>query len=122
MWLDVSGMAWTPHRLLADRRNWYDGEFDYTGPACYELGTAGPRGGRIQWHYVGETANERARMQQYARMGSHLWETIDLHLQDGWSLYYHGCALPTKAAAVAMQNRLLARFEYDWNVVLNPRR
>jgi len=28
--------------------------------------------------------------------------------------------MPSKEAAAAMQNRMLARFEYDWNVQLNP--
>jgi len=104
---------------LANRKEWFDGQFDHDGPSCYELGTGGPRGGDIQPHYVGETKNERKRMCQYACHGSHLSETIDWHLEEGWCLYYRGTALQTKAAAVEMQNRRLARFKYDWNQKLN---
>ncbi len=114
-------MSWTAWRLLARKGEWYDDAFDYEGPACYELGTGGPRGGGIEPHYVGEAKNERNRMREYARHGSHLSEIIDWHLNQGWSLFYRGRALPSKKAAVAMQNRLLAEFEYDWNSVLNSR-
>ena len=76
-------------------------------------------GGSIEPHYVGETKNERRRMCQYACYGSHLSEIIAWHLRQGWCLYYRGIALPTKAVAVEMQNRMLARFWYDWNQVLN---
>jgi hypothetical protein len=115
-------MSWTNWRLLADSKNWYELDCEYTGPAVYELGTGGPRGGAIQPHYVGETNNESARMRQYASHGSHLAHIIDRHLRDGWCLYYHGWALPSKAAAVAMQNHFLGQFSYDWNILLNPTR
>lgn len=72
-------MGWTQPRLLATKRAWFDHTFDYNGPACYELGTGGPRGGRIQWHYVGETSNERVRLSCYARSGSHLSDFIEWH-------------------------------------------
>lgn len=114
-------MSWTDWRLLARKGEWFDDGFDYEDAACYELGTGGPRGGRIEPHYVGETGNERARMRQYACHGSHLSEIIDWHLKQGWSLYYRGWMLPSKEAAVKMQNRLLAQHKYDWNLVLNPR-
>jgi hypothetical protein len=117
--LIMSLMAWTGWRLLANRKEWFDDRFDYDGPSCYELGTGGPSGGDIQPHYVGETKNERKRMGQYACHGSHLSETIDRHLEEGWCLYYRGTALQTKAAAVEMQNRMLGYFKYDWNQLLN---
>jgi hypothetical protein len=118
-WLYHELMAWTGWRLLANRKEWFDDQFDHDGPSCYELGTGGSRGGDIQPHYVGETKNERKRMCQYACHGSHLSKTIDWHLKEGWCLYYRGTALKTKAAAVEMQNRMLARFKYDWNQMLN---
>jgi hypothetical protein len=118
-WLYHELMAWTGWRLLANRKEWFDDQFDHDGPSCYELGTGGSRGGDIQPHYVGETKNERKRMCQYACHGSHLSETIDWHLKEGWCLYYRGTALKTKAAAVEMQNRMLSRFKYDWNQMLN---
>ena len=34
---------WTKPRLIAFKGHWYDDSFDYDGPACYELGTAGPK-------------------------------------------------------------------------------
>ena len=65
-------MGWTGPRLLAYKNEWFDASLDHNVPACYEIGTGGPRGGNIEWHYVGETVNERQRMTQYASDGSHL--------------------------------------------------
>ena len=110
---------WTEPRLIAFKNEWYSESFDYEGPACYELGTGGPRGGNIQWHYVGETSNEKQRISEYARSGSHLSDIINWHLRQGWHLYYRSQSLPTKKDAKEMQDRLLARFKYDWNDKLN---
>ena len=112
-------MAWTHWRLLANHKEWFDDTFDHEGPSCYVLGTRGPRGGDIQPHYVGETKNEKSRMKCYARHGSHISKIIDVHLKDGWSLYYRGTCCDSKEDAVAMQNRMLANRKYDWNYVLN---
>lgn len=112
-------MSWTMPRLLATKEEWFDHSFDYAGPACYELGTGGPRGGRMQWHYVGETCNERARVSCYARSGSHLSEIIDWHLRQEWCLYYRAFAVESKAEAKRMQDELLRKFQYDWNKMLN---
>jgi len=112
--------CWTRWRLLARGKEWYSHLLDYDGPSCYELGTGGPRGGAIQPHYIGETMNERARMKQYAAHGSHLSETIDWHLRQGWCLYYRGYQVGSKVEAVEMETRMLAGFKYDWNLTLNP--
>jgi hypothetical protein len=110
---------WTEPRLIAYRGEWYEDPFDYDGAACYELGTGGPRGGDIQWHYVGETNNEHQRIGTYARSGSHLSEIIDYHLRQGWHLFYRSKACSTKKEAKQIQDNLLSRFEYDWNDKLN---
>lgn len=112
-------MGWTQPRLLAYRNEWFDETLDHCGPACYEIGTGGPRGGGLKWHYVGETSNESARMCQYGRDGSHLSHLIRYHLRQGWHIWYHAQACASKQAAVEMQNRLLRQFKYDWNQVLN---
>jgi hypothetical protein len=112
---------WTQPRLIAYKDEWYDDSFDYDGPACYELGTGGPRAGNVQWHYVGETSNERQRILAYARSGSHLSKTINWHLRQGWHLYYRSRACSTKDEAKRMQDNLLAQHEYDWNDKLNQR-
>ncbi len=110
---------WTKPRLIASRSGWSSLCLDHDGPACYELGTGGPRGGAIQWHYVGETANERQRISCYARSGSHLSHVITWHLKEGWYLYYRAKACTSKALARTMQDNLLSRFRYDWNQKLN---
>jgi hypothetical protein len=112
-------MGWTNWRKIADRYEWYDDELEWDGPACYELAIAGPRGGDLRPVYVGETSNEGRRVASYARSGSHLSEIVDEHLRCGWTLWYRAQAAPTKAAAIAMQDRLLDRFGYDWNLQLN---
>src|SRR6202007_2026101 len=94
-------VRWTGWRLLADRRSWYADACDWDGPACYELGTGGSRGGRIQIHYVSETTCERRRMESYAPGGSHLADIIDDHLRSGWSLHYRSVACSSKQAAKA---------------------
>lgn len=106
---------WTNPRKIADRDFWYSEEFDYDGPACYELIIAGRRQGNAQIVYVGETGNEENRISGYARHGSHLSEIIDWHLANGWCLYYRSQALPSKEIAIDMQNRLLKNHVYPWN-------
>jgi len=113
-------VGWTQWRKVADKGGWYDEELDWDGPACYELALAGPRGGDLRQVYVGETRNERRRVAAYARSGSHLSQIVNQHLRDGWTLWYRARATKSKAAAKAMQNRLLKRFKYDWNIQLNP--
>jgi hypothetical protein len=105
--------------MLARGNQWFDDAFDYDGPAVYELGTGGPRYGKIQPHYVGETANERLRMAAYARHGSHLSSTIDWHLRNDWTLYYRAACCATKKQAKEKQDNLLSRYAYDWNVQMN---
>ncbi|SRR5258708_32775170 len=112
-------MSWTAWRKLADRKHWYSGELDHDGACCYELGTGGPRGAKIQIHYVGETGCEKERMSQYGRDGSHLSKIINSHLKEGWCIFYRAFLLPSKAAAVKMQERMLKNFKYDWNDKLN---
>lgn len=111
--------SWTRWRKLADNNSWYDHEFDYDGPACYELGIGGPRGGNIQPVYVGETSNEKRRITAYARHGSHLSGIIDSHLRRGFNLYYRAQALSSKAVAKRMQDNLLNGYTYDWNIQSN---
>jgi hypothetical protein len=112
-------MAWTEWRLLAKGDDWFDESFDYDGPSCYELGTGYEDGSDIQIHYVGETSNEEKRMECYGSHGSHLSEIIDDHLDRGWCLFYRGKVRGSKELAVKAQNRLLAEFKYDWNIMLN---
>lgn len=112
-------MRFTNWRRLADNRAWYKDDFDYDGPACYELGTGGPRGGQIESHYVGETKNERQRMSAYANHGCHLSPIIDDHLRLGWTLYYRAIACSSKREAKRLQDKLLGKFSYDWNYQLN---
>ncbi len=114
-------MRWTNWRKIAEGNRWFPDDFDYDGPSCYELGTGGPRGGDIRPHYVGETISESGRITTYARSGSHLYKIIDWHLREGWSLYYRGIACATKLDAKRLQDNLLGRFQYDWNVKLNSR-
>lgn len=106
----------TGWRKIADRSNWYDAEFDYDGPACYELGTGHSRT-QVTVRYVGETENERSRISSYAQNGSHISREINSSLRKGYNLYYRGMALPSKKAAKKMQDNLLAGYDYDWNSV-----
>lgn len=112
-------MRWTNPRLLADRHEWYSASLDNDGPCCYEIGTGGSRGGRIQWHYVGETVNERKRISTYGRSGSHLAKTIDNHLRRGWLIYYRAVICESKTHAKRLQDNLLRSFRYDWNRIGN---
>ena len=112
-------VGWTTFRVIATINEFTTEACDHDGPACYELAIAGPRGGDLRIVYVGETQNERARMTCYGRDGSHLSKIIRQHLRNGWHLYYRGWATPTKKAAITLQNRLLSKSRYDWNIQLN---
>lgn len=112
-------MGWTNWRKIADKNCWYDDDFDYDGPTCYELGIGGPRGGKLEPMYVGETKNEKTRIKAYASHGSHLSEIIDCHLNKGYVLYYRAQVKQSKKEAIKMQNSLLDKYKYDWNIQLN---
>ena len=92
-------MGWSKLRLLAYKNEWFRDSLDHDGPACYEIGTGGPRGGNIQRHYVGETKNEKQRMTRYGSDGSHLSVLINRHLKDGWHIFYHAHAHATREEA-----------------------
>jgi GIY-YIG domain-containing protein len=106
----------TNWRKVADRDAWYDDEFDYDGPACYELGTGHSRT-NVTVRYVGETVSESARIRQYAQNGSHISHFIDSYLRRGYNLYYRGMAMSSKKVARELQDMLLAEYDYDWNTV-----
>lgn len=110
-------MGWTAWRKIAEGTSWFDDDFDHDGPSCYELALAGPRGGDKMIVYVGETCDENGRMTAYAVDGSHLAAEIRSHLRRGWSLWYRAWAHDTKVSAKAMQDRLLAEYDYPWNIV-----
>jgi GIY-YIG domain-containing protein len=112
-------MGWTLWLKIADRNTWYSAAFNYNGAACYELALAGPNGGNLRTVYVGETGNEEQRIAAYAAHGSHLSDIIDFHLRRGWCLWYRAQARSSKSKAAQMQNRLLERFDYDWNLQSN---
>lgn len=111
--------GWTSWRPIAVGNSWSSTLLDWDGPACYELALAGPRGGSLRPVYVGETSNERKRLAAYAAHGSHLSVEISHSLRQGWTLCYRARALRSKAAAVAAQDALLDRFDYDWNIARN---
>lgn len=113
-------MSWTNWRLLADRSTWYSDSFDHDGAACYELTIGGPRGGNLQdAQYVGHTGNERQRMSNYGRDGSHLAKIVADHLKRDWFLYYRAWTCSSKKAAEQMERRLLSQCDYPWNKLLN---
>jgi hypothetical protein len=58
-------------------------------------------------------------MSRYGSDGSHLSKMINYHLRQGWHIYYHAYACPSKKAAKQMQDNLLRRWEYDWNRIGN---
>jgi hypothetical protein len=110
---------WTAWRKIADRQGWYGDLLDWNGPACYELAIAGSREGALRIVYVGETSNEKRRVIAYAARGAHLSEIINWHIRDGWCLFYRAQAMTSKEGVAQMQNNLLARWQYDWNIQLN---
>ena len=112
-------MGWSNWRCIAGNREWFPQRLDWSGPACYELALGGVRCGDLTVVYVGETVNERRRISAYASHGSHLFRQIERHLRKGWFLWYRAQAVESKRHAVNLQNRLLYRFDYPWNIVLN---
>lgn len=58
-------------------------------------------------------------MISYARSGSHLAKIISRYLGEGWCLYYRSYSCDSKREAIEMQNNLLDKFKYKWNIQLN---
>jgi len=110
---------WSNWIKLASKDYWIDYKNVYNGPACYELGIGGLNYGNIIPVYVGETKTEKSRISKYAKGESHLKEIIDEHLERGFTLYYRAQAKSSKAEAKRMQDSLLTKYDYGWNILLN---
>ncbi|MCU0239225.1 MAG: hypothetical protein MUC29_07270 [Pyrinomonadaceae bacterium] len=106
---------WTNWRIIADRETKYTWELDWSGPSIYELSITGPRGGNRLTKYLGETQNEKVRISNYARNGSHLWELIDEELERGNLLWYRSLRMKSKDDAAIKEKLLLSKFDYPWN-------
>lgn len=112
---------WTEWKKIAKGDQWYTDELNYEGPSCYELGI------KRFWLlpiqpvpvYAGETKNEKKRLSQYSHKNSHLYKIIKYHLTKGYTLYYRAQAKKTKEEAKQMQDNLLDKFTYPWNIQLN---
>jgi hypothetical protein len=76
-------LPWTKWRKIADKKEWYDDDFDNDGPAYYELGV-GHSKTRVSIKYVGHTINERRRMSEYGAHGSHISAIVPNIRQRKW--------------------------------------
>lgn len=110
---------WTKWRKIANKKEYFDRELDHVGPATYEIGIRKKGQKKIRIQYIGETNNERRRMKQYGRNGSHIAHKIDKALNDGYELFYRGQTKPSKAKAEIMEKNLLQKFKYKWNTQHN---
>lgn len=110
-------MRWTEWRFLAHEKEWSDGDFDWKGPAVYELAVGGPRAGDINIVYVGETGGEGVRIAAYGSGRSHIEHFIDEALRNGWTMWYRASSRETKELAKATQDNLLRQYYYPWNTI-----
>lgn len=110
---------WSEWILIADAKNAYLGEIDDEDAACYELGLFDDESEEISPVYVGETCNLLQRISSYAEHGSHLWEIIDDHLDDGFDLYVRFKLFYTKENAQEYEMKMLRKYDYDWNIKNN---
>jgi hypothetical protein len=110
---------WTNWKKIAKSNECYLDDVIYTGASCYELGVKQWLIEDIQPVYVAETSNEKRRISCYATHGSHLNNIINEHLKMGHALYYRTKAKRPKKEAKKMQDFLLAKYEYDWNIQFN---
>lgn len=89
--------------------------------ACYELGLGGPRrcsSPRVV--YVGETGNLRQRLSVHvSHAADNLRHALDWHLRQGWGIYFRVCFVRSRSAGKRMQNSLLEKYDYDWNIQRN---
>ncbi len=111
--------TWSEWILLADYENEFSDHIDDHGPACYELGLAEEGEDDVDPVYIGETKNLFNRASSYAIDGSHLYEIIDGHLKDGFELYIRFQLFKTKEYAKEYQDRMLDKWDYDWNIQRN---
>lgn len=107
---------WSSWRKLCDQDYLYNEHLNWDGPVCYELAVGGPRAGGLEIVYVGESGNARQRLSMHGLERSHLRDTIRAHLRQGWCLFWRVQRKGSKWAAVELQNNLLARFDYPWNI------
>ena len=109
-------MGWTQTEIVRIIRveMVYDDSGDHAGPACYELGTGGPKGGGIHYRHIccGDKKRNVGESLVMLEM-AHSSDIIDKHLRAGWHLYYRACACSSKEAIEQRQDNLLGRSDYD---------
>ena len=86
-----------------------------------------PRVGRRRrsWYTLhGRTSNARPeslrdRVQEYCRNGSHKADLINDALTSGYELWFRVKSAPDRQTAEDLENELLDRYDYAWNVRRN---
>lgn len=114
-------MKWSEWHLLATFEEDFADELPDDGPACYELGIVHEEDSLDEMDivYIGETCDLYQRCCSYAEHGSHLWEVIDDHLEDGFELYVRYKLFNTKEDAQEYELEMLYKFDYEWNIKNN---
>ena len=74
--------------------------------------------------YIGSTSNARLeslrdRVQEYCRNGSHKADLINDALTNGYELWFRVKSAPDRQTAEDLENELLDRYDYAWNVRRN---
>lgn len=110
---------WSEWILIADAKYAYLDKIDDDEAACYELGLFDPEEDDVDPVYIGETCNLFQRISSYAEHGSHLWEIIDEHLEEGFELYVRYQLFFTKEDAQRYESKMLKKYDYDWNIKNN---
>jgi len=116
-------MEWSNWKKIAIKKGFYAENLPiHAGPAIYQLGVRSPNGGAVSIKYLGRADNLRARITQYARDGSHLWdEVINPSLNQGKTLYYRYYKVKTPEQVRVLEKKHLLAKTYDWNIQNNSR-
>ncbi|MCK6639429.1 MAG: hypothetical protein L6Q81_05035 [Bacteroidia bacterium] len=111
-------MAWSRWQLLATFEEDFADDLIDDGPACYELGLVHEDDSldELEIVYIGETCDLYQRCCSYAECGSHLWEIVDDHLEDGFELYVRYKLFYSKEDACIYERKMLDKYDYPWNI------
>ena len=111
-------MGWTHWKKLANLRDNYSYDIDYSKSAVYELGVRRRSGKYITPVYVGETSDLKRRMKDYANTGSHLRSFANKYWRMGYTVFFRFQDTKSKSEAKKLQDALLKRHgleRYPWN-------
>ena len=125
----LKNIQWEEWELLATNNEYFPVDYEYDIPGIYLLGITdmsiyeikkyGIDDEDVKIVYIGESGCIMDRLNSYGETGSHLYDIIDYHLNEGFKLSYSIYETISKENAQELEYQFLMEYDFDWNIKNN---